>query len=143
MPKIKSENQYLPSIKGRNSVIICQNLPICNPRTLVPNINSHSKISKGAMIMNRYNQVPHLTQDTNWKVINSQLDTTNESKRSADDHKAHINRHAQRHSKRKTEKKIHKRNTALERSVKYFTGGLKPVLQRTNLTLNSDVDQDT
>ena len=28
---------------------------------------------------NEYNQVPHLTQDTNEKVTNSQLDTTNES----------------------------------------------------------------
>ena len=31
------------------------------------------------MIRNRYNQVPHLTQDTNGKVTNAQLDTTNES----------------------------------------------------------------
>ena len=58
--------------------------------------------------MNRYNQVPHLTQDTNGKVINSQLDTTNESQKviplSAVDHKAHINRRAQRHGKHKTEK---------------------------------------
>ena len=38
-----------------------------------------SKVSKGAKIRNRYNQVPHLTQDTNGKVTNSQLDTTNES----------------------------------------------------------------
>ena len=38
-----------------------------------------AKVSKGAKIMNRYNQVPHLTQDTNGKVTNSQLDTTNES----------------------------------------------------------------
>ena len=28
--------------------------------------------SKGAKIRNRYNQVPHLTQDTNGKVTNSQ-----------------------------------------------------------------------
>ena len=38
-----------------------------------------------------------------------------------------------KHSQHKTEqkhKKIHKRSTALERSVKYFTGGLKPVLRR-------------
>ena len=41
------------------------------------------KVSKGAKIRNRYNQVPHLTKDTNGKVTNSQLDTTNESKRSA------------------------------------------------------------
>ena len=29
------------------------------------------KVSKGAKIRNRYNQVPHLTQDTNRKVTNS------------------------------------------------------------------------
>ena len=92
-----------------------------------------SKVSKGAKIRNRYNQVPHLTQDTNGKVTNSQLDNTNESQEvspfPAGDHKAHINRRVQRHSKHKTEKtlKIHKRITALERSVKYFAGELKPV----------------
>ena len=36
--------------------------------------------------------------------------------------------------------KIHKRSTALEPSVKYFTGGLKRVLRCTNLTLSSDVE---
>ena len=83
--------------------------------------------------MNRYNQVPHLTQDTNGNVTNSQLDTTNESQEGshfpAGDHKAHINKRAQRHSKHKTKKtqKIHKRSTALERSVKYITGGLNLV----------------
>ena len=55
-------------------------------------------VSKGAKIKNRYNQVPHLTQDTNGKVTNSQLDTTNESQEAspfpAGDHKAHINRRA-------------------------------------------------
>ena len=60
-------------------------------------------LSKGAKIRNRYNQVPHLAQDTNGKVTNSQLDTTNESQEvspfPAGDHKAHINRHVQRHSK--------------------------------------------
>ena len=68
------------------------------------------KVSKGAKIRNRYNQEPHLTQDTNGKVTNSQLDTTNESQKvspfPAGDHKAHINRHAQRYSKHKTEKNI-------------------------------------
>ena len=43
------------------------------------------------------------------KVINLQLDTTNESQEvspfPAGDHKAHIDRRAQRHSKHKTEKK--------------------------------------
>ena len=39
------------------------------------------KIRKRAKIRNRYNQVPHLTQDTNEKVTNSQLDITNESQK--------------------------------------------------------------
>ena len=30
------------------------------------------KVSKGAKIKSRYNQVPHLTQNTNGKVTNSQ-----------------------------------------------------------------------
>ena len=72
------------------------------------------KVSKSAKIRNRYDQVPHLTQDTNRKVTNSQLDSTNESLEvspfPAGDHKAHINRRAQRHSKHKTEQK-HKRFT--------------------------------
>ena len=73
------------------------------------------KVSKGAKIRNRYNQVTHLTQDTNGKVTNSQLDTTNESQEvspfPAGDHKAHIHRRAQRHSKHKTAKQKHKRST--------------------------------
>ena len=72
------------------------------------------KVSKGAKIRNQYNQVPHPTQDTNGKVTNSQLDTTNESQEvspfPADDHKAQLNRRAQRHNKHKTEQK-HKRST--------------------------------
>ena len=72
------------------------------------------KVSKGAKIRSRYNQVPHPTQDTNGKVTNSQLDTTNERQEvspfPAGDHKAHINRRAQRHSKHKTEQK-HKIST--------------------------------
>ena len=46
-----------------------------------------------------------MTQDTNGKVTNSQLDTTNESQEvspfPAGDHKAHINRRTQKHSKHK------------------------------------------
>ena len=68
------------------------------------------KVSKGAKIRNRYNQVAHLTQVTNGKVTNSQLDTTNESQEvspfPAADHKAHISIRSQRHSLHKTEKNI-------------------------------------
>ena len=70
--------------------------------------SSFCKVSKGAKIRNRYNQVPHLTQDTTVKVTNSQLYTTNESQEvspfPAGDQKAHINRSIQMHSKHKTEK---------------------------------------
>ena len=68
------------------------------------------KVSKGAKIRNQYNQVPYLTQDTNRKVKNSQLDATNESQEvspfRAGDHKAHINGRTQRLSKHKTEKHL-------------------------------------
>ena len=107
------------------------------------------KVSKGAKIRTRYNQELHLTQDANREVTNSQLDTTNEGQEvssfPAGDHKAHINRRAQRHSKHKTEQK-HKRST---KEVPPWNGQLNSLLEGlnqfngTNITLNSDVDQDT
>ena len=52
------------------------------------------KVGKGAKIRNQCNQIPFLTQDTNGKVTNSQLDTANDSQEvspfPAGDHKAHI-----------------------------------------------------
>ena len=42
-----------------------------------------SKVSNGAKIRNRYNQVPHLTQDTNGIVTNSQKTPQTRAKRSA------------------------------------------------------------
>ena len=41
------------------------------------------KVSNGAKIRNRYNQVPHLTQDTIGKVTNSQKTPQTRAKRSA------------------------------------------------------------
>ena len=56
------------------------------------------KVSKGAKIRNRYNQGPHLTQDTNGKVTKSQLYTSNDSQEvspfPAGDHKAQIMVHS-------------------------------------------------
>ena len=90
------------------------------------------EVSKGAKIRSRYNQVPHPTQDTNGKVTNSQLDTTNESQKvspfPAGDHKAHINRRTQRHSKHKTEQK-HKRST---KEVPPWNGQLNILLEGLN-----------
>ena len=69
--------------------------------------------------MHRCNQVPHLFQDINEKVKNSQLDTTNESQEvspfQTGDHNSQINRRGQRHDKHKTEK--HKRSTKKHRLV--------------------------
>ena len=45
-----------------NFASVCSNFDSFNKR----------KVSNGAKIRNRYNQVPHLTQDTNGKVTNSQ-----------------------------------------------------------------------
>ena len=63
-----------------------------------------------AKIRNRYNQSPHLTQNTNGKVTTSQLDITNESQQvspfSAGEHKASIKRRARKHNK--TRQKQHK-----------------------------------
>ena len=46
MPKIESENKFRTLIKGHNSVLICQNLPICNSRALLRNIDSHTKFEE-------------------------------------------------------------------------------------------------
>ena len=46
---------------------------------LKQNVIMKNKVSKCSKIRNRYNQVPHLTQDTNEKVTNPQSETKNES----------------------------------------------------------------
>ena len=65
------------------------------------------KVRKMAKIRNRYNQQPHLSQDTNGKMTTSRLDITNKSQEvslfPASDHKAPINRRARKHNKIKTE----------------------------------------
>ena len=113
------------------AVLVRHKYSLCLLFNIIWSIHVFIEVSKGAKIRNRYNQVPHLTKNTNGKVKNLQLGTTNESQEvspfPAGDHKAHINRRSQRHSKHKTEKiKDPQKSTALERSVKYFTGRLKP-----------------
>ena len=46
-------------------------------------INISVKVSNGAKIRNRYNQVPHLTQNTNGKLTNSQKTPQTRAKMSA------------------------------------------------------------
>ena len=107
------------------------------------------KSKLASKIMNRYNQVPHLTQGTNGKAKNSQLDTTNESQEvslfPAGDYKAHINRRAERHSKHKTEKNIKdpQKKYCLGKVSKYILLEGLNRFKSANLSLNSDVDQDT
>ena len=48
--------------------------------TPIPDVDQSNKVAK---IRNRYNQVPHLTQDTNGKVTNSQKTPQTRAKRSA------------------------------------------------------------
>ena len=107
------------------------------------------KVRKRTKIRNRYNQAPHLTQDTNGIVTTSQLDITNVSQEVSlfpvGNRKSLINRRARKHNKNKTEiaKLIHKGSTDLGTVSKIFYRGLQPVSWRANLTLRSDVDQDT
>ena len=64
---------------------------------------SLSKVRKRVNIRNRYNQAPHLTQNTNGKVTTSRLDNANESPIPAGDHKASVNRRTRKQNKNKTE----------------------------------------
>ena len=111
--------------------------------------NLNITVSKGAKIRNRYNQVTHQTQDTNGKVTNSQLDTTNDSQEvspfPAGDQRAHINRRSQRYSKHKTEQKhkISIKEVPPWNGQKYILLEGLNQFNGANLTLNSDVDQDT
>ena len=54
------------------------------------------KVRKAAKIRNRYNQVPHLTQDTTWESDKTHLNTTHKSQEvspfQAGDHKAAMDR---------------------------------------------------
>ena len=46
MLKIVSGNEFLMSIKGHNSGLYWQNLPIYNPKPLLPNINPYTKFEE-------------------------------------------------------------------------------------------------
>ena len=85
-----------PTIAGKSSVLVD-----CKKKLLLKRLisywssymyySSHQR-REGATIRNRYNQVPHLTQDITWEVTRTQFNTTNESQEvglfPAGDHKA-------------------------------------------------------
>ena len=54
-------------------------------------------VGKEAKIMKRYNQVPHLAQDTTWEINKNTINITNKSQEVSPfpegDHKAAMNRH--------------------------------------------------
>ena len=56
----------------RSSVVVHQTVEPIIYQYIVQHYLEVSKVSKGAKIRNRYNQLPHLTQDINGKVTNSQ-----------------------------------------------------------------------
>ena len=94
--------------------------------------------------MNRYNQVPHLTQDTNGKRTNSQLDATDESKEVSPfptgDHKAQI-KDAHKCIINTRQKNINEKYHLGMVSKNNLLEGLNR-FHIANLNLNSDVDQE-
>ena len=93
------------------------------------------KVSKGAKISNRYNQVPHLSQDTNGKVTNSQT----RDKRSALSQQVtagHIQTDAQkgitstRHKNMKDPQKKYSLGTVSKEGLNWFDGApTSPLVQ--------------
>ena len=86
MGKVITEKIYL---LARNFfVILLSNIEKWN--------TPYSKVRKVAKIRNRYNQVPHMTQDTTWESDKTQLNNTNNSQDvspfPAGDHKVAVNR---------------------------------------------------
>ena len=84
---LKEYRRYAPDMKrgGRTDGLTDRRMEEWTKQLLYA---SHSsfwalKVSNGAKIRNRYNQVPHLTQDTNGKVTNSQKTPQTRAKRSA------------------------------------------------------------
>ena len=104
------------------------------------------KVSKGCIDQELIQSSTTPDPGYQWESDKLIVDTTNESQEvspfQTGDHKAHINRRAQRHSKHKTEQKDPQKKYRLGRSVNILLEGLNRFLGA-NLTLNSDVDQDT
>ena len=88
---------------GEKTIVSITNFLLSDKLQHIPQSVSHIRVSKVAKIRNRYNQVPHLTQDTNEKVTNSQLDITNENQLvspfPSGAHNASIHRRARKHNK--------------------------------------------
>ena len=62
--------QEVRDVLDNLNVIKAYGRKLISPRLLKEGASVLFKVSKGAKIRNRYNQVPYLTQDTNGKVTN-------------------------------------------------------------------------
>ena len=91
-----------------------------------------SNVRKTARIKNRYNQVPHLSQNTKWESNKITINTTNKSQKATpfplDDHKAVTNRRQsmtnKRHKNINDPQKKHRLGTV---SNSILLEGLNPV----------------
>ena len=113
------------------------------------------KVRNMAKIRKRYNQEPHLTQDTTWEsnknkinITNKRINITNKRQEvspfSAGDHKAAMNRRQSmrniRHKKHTNDPQKKYRLGTVNKNI--LLEGLNQ-FHGANLTLNSGVDQDT
>ena len=88
---------------------------------VMPSIN----VRKKAKIRNRNNQVPHLNQDTKWESDKTQENITHRrGKRSSLSHQVTTKLLDTGSTICQRQTKIHKRSTALERSVRKALEGL-------------------
>ena len=71
------------NVNDRGAQVVMHKLAVMNHRYIMLDDWRSRQVSNGAKIRNRYNQVPHLTQDTNGKVTNSQKTPQTRAKRSA------------------------------------------------------------
>ena len=78
-----------------------------------------TKVRKNAKIRNRYNQVPHLIQDIEWESDKKQQNITHRrGKRSSLSHQVTTKLQDTGSTICQRQTQIHKRRTALERSVR-------------------------
>ena len=102
-------------------------------------------VRKTTKIRKRYNQVPHLNNDTSWESNKNTINIANRSQEispsPAGDHKAAMNR------RKSTKNTSHKNDPQKKYGLEAVSKNILPEsLNRfhgANLTLRSDVDQDT
>ena len=71
--RLPSHAKLLPETMSRKNLNLCLSIAIDKHilKSSSWNRQTYIQVSKGAKIRNRYNQVPHLTQDTNGNVKSS------------------------------------------------------------------------